>query len=102
MKSNQFISVVAALRDDFAVLRPFVHELNAALSANYHNYEVVLVDDWSQDETVGTATTLLQEYPSVRLIRLSRRHGSDVAITAGLEATIGDFVVVMRADCDPP
>ena len=38
----------------------------------------------------------------VRLLRLSRPFGVDIALTAGLESAIGDVVVTMLAECDPP
>jgi glycosyltransferase involved in cell wall biosynthesis len=38
----------------------------------------------------------------IRLIRLSRRFGGDIAISAGLDLVIGDFVVVLMPQTDPP
>src|SRR6185369_5398688 len=68
----------------------------------FQHYELVLVDDRSSDDTLSVASRLLKKFPAIRLIRLSRRFGSDIAVTAGLESSIGDFVIVMRADSDPP
>jgi glycosyltransferase involved in cell wall biosynthesis len=45
---------------------------------------------------------LLGEYEGIRLIRLSREFGEEVAITAGLDTVIGDFVIVMLPRMDPP
>src|SRR6185437_2818097 len=41
-------------------------------------------------------------YPGLRYLRLARRSGEEVAATAGLDAAIGDYVIVMRARFDPP
>ena len=45
---------------------------------------------------------MLGRYRGIRLIQLSRRFGTDVAISAGLESVIGDYVVVMLPSMDPP
>ncbi len=96
------VSVVVPLRDEAAVLEPFAREVLAVLRRECRHFEVVLVDDWSGDATAAAARRLARAHPEVRLVRLSRRFGPDVAILAGLETSIGDVVVVLRADSDPP
>ena len=61
----------------------------------------MIVDDASSDGTVAAVTALLDSCECVRLIRLSRAFGLDVAISAGLDSVIGDFVVVMLPHSDP-
>lgn len=102
MKSGTFLSVVVPLQNDGKVLEPFVAEVMQTLADGFQHYELVLVDDRSSDDTLSVASRLLKKFPAIRLIRLSRRFGSDIAVTAGLESSIGDFVIVMRADSDPP
>jgi polyisoprenyl-phosphate glycosyltransferase len=100
--SANFLSVIVPLCDDEAIVGPFLEDLERSLRGTVRQYEVILVDDWSADGTVQAVADKIRKLPGIRLIRLSRRHGTDVAITAGLEASIGDQVVVMRADRDPP
>lgn len=97
-----FVSVVAPLHDDADIVQSFVEDVLRMLAAHYDDYELVLVDDGSRDETAQCVTVLLGRHRSVRLIRLSRSFGQEIAISAGLEAVIGDFVVVMLPDSDPP
>ena len=97
-----FVSVVAPLRDDAPIVRGFVEDVIGVLRASYTNYELVLVDDGSHDETVDVVLQLLKEQECVRLVRLSREFGEEIAITAGLDSVIGDFVVVMLPNTDPP
>lgn len=97
-----FVSVVAPLRDDADIVAAFVAETLAMLRAHYANYELVLVDDGSTDATVAVVTDLLGRHDGLRLIRLSRSFGSEIAISAGLESAIGDYVAVMLPDSDPP
>ena len=101
-KSGTFLSVVIPLHDDADIAESLVTEVMAVLSENYQFYELVLVDDCSSDLTQSVISDQLTQHSGIRLIRLSRRCGTDIAITAGLESSIGDFVVVMDAASDPP
>jgi glycosyltransferase involved in cell wall biosynthesis len=100
--SDCFVSVLAPLRDDADIVEAYVAETLAVLRREYANYELVLVDDGSRDDTTGRVEALLRSHECVRLIRLSRRFGEEIAIAAGLDSVIGDFVVVMMPDTDPP
>jgi dolichol-phosphate mannosyltransferase len=100
--SDCFVSVVAPLSNDGEIVEAFVAETLAVLGANYANYELTLVDDGSTDDTVERVKALLPRERCIRLIRLSRRFGQEIAISAGLDTVIGDFVVVMLPDSDPP
>jgi glycosyltransferase involved in cell wall biosynthesis len=102
MRLERFVSVVAPIRDDSDILETFIQEIIPILQDNFQNYELVLVDDGSQDDSVATIRELLGRYPGIRLVQLSRSFGEEVAITAGLESVIGDFVVVMLPFMDPP
>lgn len=97
-----FVSVVAPVGNDAAIIDSFVQDVMTVLRDNYTNYELVLVDDGSEDETVAKVTQLHERHECMRLIRLSRRFGEEIAIFAGLDSVIGDFVVVMLPNSDPP
>ena len=100
--TDAFISVLAPLHDDAAIVDDFVRETSAVLSAHFANYEIVLVDDGSKDGTADKAASLLDRYPCCRLIRLSRRFGMETAITAGLDSAVGDFAAILLPAMDPP
>jgi glycosyltransferase involved in cell wall biosynthesis len=97
-----FVSVVAPLRNDADIIPSFLDELMACLQENYVDYEVVLVDDSSEDDTVEKVREQIAAHRDVRLLRLSRSFGVETAITAGLDSVIGDYIVVMLPDSDPP
>ncbi len=96
------ISVIAPLHNDSDIIDSFVGELADSLKNHFAVYEMVLVDDGSTDETVAKVNALLLRYQRIRLIRLSRGFGQEIAISAGLDSVIGDFVVVMLPDSDSP
>ncbi|MDX1744436.1 MAG: glycosyltransferase [Halobacteriales archaeon] len=100
--SDEFVSVVAPLRDDADIVGEFVREVDEVLRRRYATYEIVLVDDGSEDDTAREVGELLAEFDSLRFVRLSREFGQENAISAGLETVIGDYAVVMLPATDPP
>ncbi len=100
--SSLFVSVVCRLRDERELVEPLLEDLTRVLKPHYENWEIVLVDDGSRDGTTARVKELLGRYEGVRLLRLSRAFGLDIAITAGLESAIGDVVVTLSAETDPP
>lgn len=100
--TDLFVSIVAPLRDDGAIVEAFVRETMVVLRENYRDYELVLVDDGSTDDTRERLERLLAEHECVRVVRLSRSFGEEVALAAGLDSAIGDYVVTMLPDSDPP
>jgi len=101
MDPHTVISVVVPLENDGNILETFLHDLAGVMSGNYRFFEIVLVDDGSTDETQQTIDRLLKEVSRVRYLRLSRPFGRDVALSAGIESAIGDYVVTLDPTGDP-
>jgi polyisoprenyl-phosphate glycosyltransferase len=77
--------------------------LRAVLDQLDEPYEVIIVDDASRDGTSDVVTECQSGWPELRLRQLAGNVGHQLALTAGLELTVGDFVVTMDADLqDPP
>lgn len=102
--NESLISVVAPLEadTDAAVVEAFIRETATALRGLVTHHEIILVDDGAPEATVVRVRALLAEHDFLRLVRLSRHFGEEAAITAGLEVAIGDYVVVMLPNMDPP
>lgn len=92
------LSVVAPVFNDAECLDELHRRLATVLSSLTQSFEIVLVDDGSKDDSWPTIERLSREDPRVRGLRLSRNFGQHFAITAGLEATRGNRVVVMDSD----
>lgn len=102
MNSDAIVSVVAYLGNDADLLRDFVQRTLTVLRANCTHFELILLDDHSTDQTPLCVEQMLEQDAGLRYIRLARHCGEEVAANAGLDAAIGDFVVVLRARFDPP
>jgi polyisoprenyl-phosphate glycosyltransferase len=99
--SNRLITVVAVLHNDEAVVEPFVAAAQAQLAELSADTELILVDDNSGDRTADRAMGLLAKRGGLRVIQLSRTYGFDVAASAGIDASLGDCVIVMHPRHDP-
>lgn len=97
------ISVVIPVYRCTPCLRPLYDRLVATLEAIGDDFEIVLVDDRGGDGAWPLIEELAECDGRVRGVRLSRNFGQQVAITAGLSASRGAWVVVMDCDLqDPP
>jgi len=67
------------------------------------NFEIVLVDDGSNDSTWQVMLDLVAQVPEVVAVKLARNHGHQLALSAGLEVCSGKRIFVIDADLqDPP
>jgi glycosyltransferase involved in cell wall biosynthesis len=97
------ISVVLPVFDEETTL-PLLHRrLTDVLTRMGLSYELVFINDGSRDNTWARLLALASTDPHVRAVNLSRNFGHQVAITAGIELSRGDAVVIMDSDLqDPP
>ena len=101
-KADVFVSVVAVLRSYARFLPAFVDEVYRTLDEHYTNFKLVLIDNGSRDETPQVVRELLKVRKCIRYVRLSRRMKPETAVMAGLDAAIGDYVVSIHPEFDPP
>ncbi|HWJ59876.1 MAG TPA: glycosyltransferase family 2 protein [Sphingomicrobium sp.] len=98
------LSIVVPCFNEEACL-PALHErLSAAARAAVGNdYELVLVNDGSRDNSWPIMQSLAAADPHLVAVNLSRNHGHQLALTAGLDLSRGDSIMVIDADLqDPP
>lgn len=95
------ISCVVPVYNEQEVVAPFVAKLSTFLRQYTNQYEIILVDDGSQDNSVPVIQQLPAEY-RVKLLGLSRNFGKEAALTAGIEHANGDVVILMDADFQHP
>jgi dolichol-phosphate mannosyltransferase len=96
-------SVVVPVFNEVEGLEVFHERCRATLEGLGEPYELIYVDDGSHDGSWEVMSTIADREPNVRLVRLSRNFGHQVAITAGMECATGATVTVIDADLqDPP
>ncbi|MEO6247712.1 MAG: glycosyltransferase family 2 protein [Sphingomicrobium sp.] len=84
---------------------PVLHQrLSAAARASFgEDYELLLVNDGSRDPSWALMEQLAADDPHLVAVNLSRNHGHQLALTAGLDLSRGDHVMIVDADLqDPP
>ncbi|MCP4711792.1 MAG: glycosyltransferase family 2 protein, partial [Planctomycetes bacterium] len=98
------LSVVVPCYNEEDVIDMAYERLVLALGQDKEiNLEMVFVDDGSNDQTYSILKSKLANDKRVRLVKLSRNFGHQLAVTAGLEHASGDVVAVIDADLqDPP
>lgn len=97
------LSVVVPMYNEEAVLPLFVERLRPVLVGLTVGYEVIAVDDGSSDSTSVLLQRILRDWPALRVVRLRANSGHQAAISAGLQRSLGDWVVTIDADLqDPP
>ena len=100
--ADALVSVVVPVYDEVETI-PSLHERLSTVLRPLGRYEIVVVDDGSQDGTWEALCARATTDPHLRLIRLSRNFGHQIALTAGLDAARGDAVVSLDGDLqDPP
>ncbi|HEY9081137.1 glycosyltransferase family 2 protein [Magnetovibrio sp.] len=105
MSTNKTVelSVVIPMRNEGPMVGALFARLIAVLNATGKAYEIVCVNDGSDDDTQARLLAQQQQFPSVRILELSRGFGKEAALTAGIDHACGSAVVVMDADLqDPP
>lgn len=103
-QGNADLSVIVPCCNEQAVIAASHARLLGALQAvSGLDWEILYVDDGSNDGTLDSLRGIQAADPQVRVLALSRNFGHQIAASAGLEAAAGDAVVLIDADLqDPP
>ncbi len=97
------ISVVVPMYDEADNIDSFFERLEKVLDGLDESYEVVCVDDGSTDDSGELLIAHRRRNAAIKIVRLSRNFGKELALTAGLDHASGAAVVVIDADQqDPP
>ena len=103
MSNPKKISIVVPFLNEKDNLPVLLERVAGAFAGRAEDWELLLVDDGSTDGSAEWAVEQAKQNRHVRVVRLSRNFGHQLAITAGLDRADGDAVVVMDADLqDPP
>lgn len=98
MKEKPYISVVSPVYKAEKIIEILVAQLIETLSKITKDFEIILVNDASPDNSWAMIVTEANKDNRVKGINFSRNFGQHFALTAGLDFAKGDWVIVM--DCD--
>jgi len=101
-KMETFVSIVLILdHTETSAFESYVKELQSYLHVRYSDYEIIIIDQNRNIFPLSIKENILNSISSIRWIGLSSPVEMDVALSAGIENAIGDFVVLMRPTVDP-
>jgi cellulose synthase/poly-beta-1,6-N-acetylglucosamine synthase-like glycosyltransferase len=94
-----FISVIVAARNETSTIKKLIDSLHQQeLPENF--YEVIIINDHSEDSTCQLVETCIQNYKNFRLISLpDKKYGKKQAILLGIQVSRGKLIVTTDADC---
>ncbi|MGH8071194.1 MAG: glycosyltransferase family 2 protein [Candidatus Entotheonellia bacterium] len=101
--STILYSVIIPVYNEAEVVPTLYWRLTRVMEGLGEPYEIIFVDDGSRDDSPALLRELWERDKRVRFLSLSRNFGHQIAITAGLDHSSGQAVIVMDADLqDPP
>jgi len=92
------LSIVIPLRDEESNVVPLHGELTRVLAGLGLTYEMILVEDGSEDGTFARLRDVQAADPRVRVIRFTRNFGQTAAFAAGFAAARGRFIITADGD----
>lgn len=95
---KQSISVVVPIYNDSEVIHELIKRLSPVLESITADYEIILVDDGSRDDSWLQMLAVRQANACIKAVRLSRNFGQQSAIAAGLSLTSKELIVLMDSD----
>src|SRR6267378_382375 len=96
------ISVVSTLYQSAPYIAEFVRRVRAEVVKLTPDYEIILVDDGSPDDSLRTAIAQMSSEPRLKIIEFSRNFGHHKALMTGLEHASGDLFFLIDVDLEEP
>lgn len=96
------ISVILVVKNDEDIIKERILAICDELKKLNTNYELLILDRASEDDTVAEIQTLHKQLNHIRIVVLSKQYDTEIALTAGIDNCIGDFAVVFNIYTDPP
>ncbi|MDX1522469.1 MAG: glycosyltransferase family 2 protein [Anaerolineae bacterium] len=98
MRSKPQLSIVLPIYNEVESIPHLLDELGPALQATGHTYEIICVDDGSQDGSFEALKKLRKQDDRIRVIQFRRNFGQTAAFAAGFDRACGDIIITMDAD----
>jgi dolichol-phosphate mannosyltransferase len=103
MNHKPRFSIVAPIYNEEGNIQKLYERISAVMNSTGEDWELVCVNDGSRDRSAELIESLAARDHRVKLVNFARNFGHQIAVTAGLNHTAGDAVVIIDADLqDPP
>lgn len=99
---DTIISVVLVTQNDEDIIQRRIRGISTELEKLQVNYEILIVDNASEDNTVDTIRKLHKDITNIRILILSKQNDTEIALTAGIDNCIGDYAILLNIYTDPP
>lgn len=96
------ISIIVPIFNEESSLETCLQQIKKVMSPLTMEYEVLVIDDGSIDQSWALIKKLSLTYPNLRAIRFTRNFGKESAIVAGLHEALGDAAIIMDVDLQHP
>ena len=98
MSSEVDLSVVIPLYNEEETVESLYDELSPVMESLGLSYEVIIIDDGSQDRSFAHLKTVHERDPRWKIIRFRRNYGQTAGLAAGFNAAAGEVVITLDAD----
>ena len=99
---NERISVVIPAYNESGRITHTLGAINNFLEDRFRNFEIVVVNDGSSDDTAGMVLKAEEVIPSIKYVEFKENHGKGFAIREGVSCSKGDMILISDADLSTP
>ncbi len=100
---NPVYSIIAPIFNESGNIRELYRRLSEVMDSTGEDWEMIMVDDGSTDDSAELIRHYAEKDPRVRPVIFARNFGHQIAVTAGLDYSRGKAVVIIDSDLqDPP
>ena len=96
------LSIVSTLYYSSQYIEEFCNRIVKSVPVEFNDFEIILVDDGSPDDSLKKALEIKKKLPQLIIIELSRNFGHHKAVMTGLENATGDFIFLIDSDLEEP
>jgi len=92
------VSVIIPVLNEAAALPELIQRTDETLKLFGRPYEIIVIDDGSEDDTPALLRQLIMTYPHLRAVCFRRNYGKAAALSEGFARAVGDFLITLDGD----